>query len=632
MSFTGSFSHRQKSSQEQDTQASLDLNESFTDNRSFWDPGSETFAQPRPEPILADSQDLYSSQLEPDDERATSNVASHLQEQLQTSRYEVRERFSTSSWVARQDQQEPVVGLRSKEAQQQQDKQEDAPSPTATQQDLASISFHASQATTIDETPVDVYAGRSSLSKQELHKVADKLLAHRTYGPPKPEPVGQPAVWADARMDLCETLHYFRSYQGACHSTGGFVRGFMFDKVAHVRDYMDSNVVIARAGGGQVKDKDSGEMKASGDQVEGNHSQNLRNCMAHYNPVVIITGADNPHMPSQPPHQYCVLDYFKPTHIWTEKSGKSNIVRYRRDTHSHSVHIDVSFAHGYRVNRYSIPGIEGFVTHMIANSSVVEEPGGPDEMFEELQGMDIGLRRRPLEGGMLKGGMFTRHFAVNYGMPYKFIAATESHPFPEASHPVSKARSRLNWAARHCLARPAPSSSSSSPTSEQDEAEAMNTSTSSTPALHDFNIHPFNEVLALGYFEGQRISYHDDGESGLGPTIATLSLGAPGMVRIRLKQKHHLGVSNAGIYTDTPPLPGCLQYDARHRLVSELSDLKARVSPSEYRKRLKQIPKELGLKASGNAKDVLTMRVAHGDVVLMHGEALQSLKEGERPG
>jgi alkylated DNA repair dioxygenase AlkB len=294
---------------------------------------------------------------------------------------------------------------------------------------------------------------------------------------------------------------------------------------------------------------------------------------------------------------------------------------------------------------------------MIANSSVVEEPGGPDEMFEDLQGMDIGLRRRPLEGGMLKGGMFTRHFAVNYGMPYKFIAATESHPFPEASHPVSKARSRLNWAARHCLARPAPSSSSSSPTSEQDEAEAMNTSTSSTPALHDFNIHPFNEVLALGYFEGQRISYHDDGESGLGPTIATLSLGAPGMMRIRLKQKHHLGVSNAGIYTDTPPLPGCLQYDARHRLVSELSDLKARVSPSKYRKRLKQIPKELGLKASGNAKDVLTMRVAHGDVVLMHGEALQryyehsvehagklrfamtcryidpdSLKEGERPG
>ena len=698
------------------------------------------------------------------------------------------------------------------------------------------MSFHASQATTIDETPIDVYAGRSRLSKEELHKIADKLLAHRTYGPPKPEPYGQPTVWADARMDLCETLHYFRSYQGACHSIGGFVRGFMFDKVAHARDYIDSNVIIARAGGGQVKHKSSGEMKASGDQVEGNHSQNLRNCMAHYNPVVIITGADNPHIPSQPPHQYCVLDYFKPTHIWTEKSGKSNIVRYRfeklnprkpswwsaknqqdpvslgslpppfarmcgtcakdsiqiylngwmclspscpsfwlilpssassphtsprepdeedlvydprflklrtpwpnddhdyplkpataslsqhamlgedtseafirglvcpscgrctprlswtrwecqcswkyapphtlvpalsireplwplsdtytcsRGTHSPSVRVNVSFAHGYRVNRYSIPGIEGFVTHMIANQSVVEESSGPDDMFEELQGIDIGLRRRRLEGGMLKGGMFCRHFAVNYGMPYKFIVATESHPFPEASHPVSRARSRLNWAARHCLAQPAPSSSSSSPSSEQSETDTMSTSTASISALRDFNTNSFNEVLALGYFEGQRISYHDDGESGLGPTIATLSLGAPGTMRIRLKQKHHLGVNNAGIYTDTPPMPGCLQYDERCRLVSKLSDLKTKASHSEYRKRLKQIPKELGLKASGNAKDVLTMRVAHGDVVLMHGEALQtyyehsvehagklrfaltcryidpeSLKEGERP-
>ncbi|KAF3033624.1 hypothetical protein E8E12_002666 [Didymella heteroderae] len=828
MSFTGSFSHRQKSSQEPDSQASRDLDASFVENRSFQDPGPETFAQPQPEPILADSQDLYSSQLGPDDGKLTSIVAAHLQEQLQDSRDEARERFSTSSWIARQDQQAPVADLRSEGVQQQRGVQEaadntnaswqtqatipwcppwNAPSPKPTQQAQASVSFHASQATTIDEMPIDAYVERSSLSKQELREIADKLLAHCTYGPPKPEPKGHPTVWADARMDLCETLHYFRSYQGACHSIGGFVRGFMFDKVAHARDYMDDDVVIARAGGGQVKDKGSGELKASGDQVEGNHCQNLRNCMAHYNPVVIITGADNPHIPSQPPHQYCVLDYFKPTHIWTEKSGKSNIIRYRfeklnarkaswwspkthpetvslgsllpphvrscgtcakestqiyvngwmclsptcpsfwlilpsnadsphtsprepdeagliydprflkahtpwpndsheyplkpstvslfrhavpgedtseafvrgvvcpscgrctprlswigwecscswtytpphtlipalsirdplwplsdaytcsRDIHSPLVRVSVSFAHGYRVNRYIIPGIEGFVTHMIANQTVVQEPGGPDEMFEDLQGMDIGLRRRPLEGGMLKGGMFTRHFAVNYGMPYNFIAATESHPFPEASHPVSAARSRLNWAARHCLARAQPSSASSSPSEEQDEGEAIGTSTNSTPALRDFEQRPFNEVLALCYFESQRISYHDDGESGLGPTIATLSLGSPGTMRLRLKAKHHLGVSNAGVYTDAPPLPGCLQYESRRRLVAELQALKSAVSATEYRKRLKEIPRDLGSKASGNARDVLTMKVGHGDVVVMHGAELQRYYE-----
>ena len=608
-------------------------------------------------------------------------------------------------------------------------------------------------------------------------------------------------------MDLCETLHYFRSYQGACHSTGGFVRGFMFDKVAHPRDYIDSNVVIARAGGGQVKDKDSGEMKASGDQAEGTVSQNLRNCMSHYNPVVIITGVDNPHIPSQPPHQYCVMDYFKPTHIWFEKSGDSRkIVRYRfeklnarkdswwrpksledplelgclpppvvktcdacsqeslqiylnswmclqptctsfwliplteglqglqpyepdeasliydprflkchtpwpndthsypltsndallsahavpsedtseaftrgvvcpscgrcnsriswlgwscpcgwkkeplhtlasalsireplwplsygytqsRDTHSALVKVHVDFAHGYRINRYTLPGINGFITHMIANRTVVSESGGPDDMFEELQREDIGLQRRSLQNTQLKGGMWTRHFAVNYGMPYKFIAATDSHSFSSAARPITATRSRLNWAAKYLLSQSPPRSLNSS-FDAMSTSTASNSSISSASAqLRDFEAHEFNEVLALGYFESQKINYHDDGEFGLGPTIATLSLGAPGTMRIRLKAKHHLGVSTSGVYTDALPLPGCNKYEERTARVNELRDLKATCTPSQYKARLKQLPKELGIRASGNAKDALTMKLGHGDIVVMHGAELQAYYE-----
>lgn len=638
--------------------------------------------------------------------------------------------------------------------------------------------------------------------KQDLHDIAADLFAHRTFGPPKPEPVGQPPVWADARMDLCETLHYFRSYQGACHATGGFVRGFMFDKVAHPRDYIDSNVVIARAGGGQVKDKDSGEMRASGDQVEGAISQNLKHCMNHYNPVVIITGIDNPHMPSQTPHQYCVLDYFKPTHIWIEKSGHSNILRYRfeklnvredswwrpkdiedpvrlgslpppvtkycgtcahespqiylngwmclrptcgsywlifpsgpdsprgsepfepdeasliydprflksrtpwpnddheypltsndavlsshavpgedtseafirgvvcplcgrcnsridwagwqcrtptcpwkktpphtlipavslreplwpltdsytpsRDVHSSLVAVHVSFAHNYRIHRYTLPGISGFITHMIANKTILEEPGGPDDMFEALQKTDIGLRRRLLENSQLKGGIYTRNFLVNYGMPYKFIAATDTHPFSSAARPITATRSRLNWAAKYLLSNEPPSSASSISASSQ---------SSSSTQLHHFEEHEFNEVLALGYFESQKISYHDDGEHGLGPTIATLSLGAPATMRIRLKAKHHLGVSASGIYTDAPPLPGSNAYASRLRHVDSLRELKATESPAAYRARLKALPKELHLKTTGNAKDALKLVLGHGDVVLMHGAEVQRYYE-----
>ncbi|KAH7366647.1 hypothetical protein BKA66DRAFT_536220 [Pyrenochaeta sp. MPI-SDFR-AT-0127] len=600
----------------------------------------------------------------------------------------------------------------------------------------------------------------------------------------KPEPSAQPQVWADGRQELCESLHYYRAYQGACYSTGGFVRGFMFDNVAHARDYVDSNVVISRAGGGLAKDKESGEMKAGRDQMENTIAQGLRNCISHCNPVVIITGVDNPHIPCMPPHQYCVMDYFKPTHIWFEKSGSNKIVRYRfekfntrqkswwqpkdirepldlgslqppventceicgknssqvylngwmclkpackafwsltatdgmpyepdealllydprflkqrtpwhnddheypltsntaklsgysvpgedtsqafwlgmvcpqcgccnsrldwlgwqcqnptcdfkrepphtlipalslreplwpvtnsytlsRDTHSPLLPVQVSFAHGYRINRYVIPGIDGFIAHMIANRIVLEEAGGPDAMFEELQQVDIGLKRRPMPNGKLKGPNYCRHFAVNYGMPYKFIAATASHSFEGAARPITATRSRLNWAAQLLLAQ-----------ASGRRAEEMGA---------QWKEKDFNEVLALGYFEQQKINYHDDGEHGLGPTIATLSLGAPGTMRIRMKARHYHGVSSAGMYDDAPPLEGCQQYAARKALQSALEALKIS-DPKAYNARRKQIPKQLKLKASGQAKDVLNMQLGHGDIVVMHGAELQRYYE-----
>lgn len=620
--------------------------------------------------------------------------------------------------------------------------------------------------------------------------MTERLFANRKPGLTKPAPAGQPEVWADGRQELCETLHYFRSYQSACYTTGGLARGFMFDKVAHARDYIDSDVVISRAGGGLAKDKDSGEMKSSSDQTDDTPIvQALKNCIKHYNPVVIITGIDNPHIPAQPPHQYCVLDYFKPTHIWFEKSGNSKILRYRfeklntqkkswwrpvdeqdpvelgvleppvekdcdccgkssiqiylngwmclqpscaafwnlvngssfgsyhqsqepteaslvydprflkqktvwpndnhdyplgsnppgisnyaipgedtsqafwsgivcsdcgrcnsrlnymgwecknptcdfklypphtlipattirepfwpltndytmsRDVQSSLIDVSVSFRHGYRINRYTLPGIDGFITHMIANKKVVEEPGGPDSMFEELQQTDIDLRRRAMPNGQLKGDSFCRQFAVNYGMPYKFIAATASHSFDTAARSITATRSRLNWAAKFL--------------------QTQETKTSMEQVSKDWIDEEFNEVLALGYFEAQKINYHDDGEFGLGPTIATLSLGAPGTMRIRMKARHYHGCSSAGVYDASPPLPGCQQFSARSALHPSLAHLHASDAKA-FRARLKEIPRELKLKASGNAKDVLRMELGHGDIVVMHGSEVQKYYE-----
>ena len=123
-----------------------------------------------------------------------------------------------------------------------------------------------------------------------------------------------------------------------------------------------------------------------------------------------------------------------------------------------------------------------------------------------------------------------------------------------------------------------------------------------------------------------RINYHDDGEFGLGPTIATLSLGSPGTMRLRMKARHHNGVSSSGIYNDTPPLPGSIAYDSRLAMQPTLTTLKA-TDPSAYRAKLKSLPKTLGLKGGGSARDAITLALAHGDIVIMHGAGLQKYYE-----
>ncbi|CAN9414358.1 unnamed protein product [Alternaria alternata] len=499
--------------------------------------------------------------------------------------------------------------------------------------------YAASEATTECEELSDPLVGEQVYTPDTdyLRDITERLLVQQNKGPNKPEPHGQPEVWADGRQELCETLHYYRAYQSACYSTGGFARGFMFDKVAHNRDYMDSNVVLSRAGGGLMKDIDSGEMKSKRDQSEDSAALGLRNCMINRNPVVIITGVDNPNIPSKPPHQYCVLDYFKPTHVWAEKSGDSKIVRYRFEklnTKKESwwrakdaqevielgslpspvekarcsrLELKVSFEHGYRINRYEIPGVNGFIAHMVANKTVLEEDGGPDAMFEELQQTDIGLQRRSMPNGQLKGPNYCRHFAVNYGMPYKFIAATASRPFDGVTRPITSTRSRLNWAAKLLLA--------------EENGKSMD------EVCQEWQEKEFNEVLALGYFEEQKINYHDDGEFGLGPTIATLSLGAPGTMRIRMKARHYHGVSSvAGLYDDAAPIPGCQQYEARLALQPAL-DVLRRSDTKAWNARRKQIPKQLGLTHRGTARDVLTMQLGHGDIVVMHGADVQKYYE-----
>ena len=270
----------------------------------------------------------------------------------------------------------------------------------------------------------------------------------------------------------------------------------------------------------------------------------------------------------------------------------------------------------WRVHTYDL--LDGnHITHFMANGTINHKPGGAHDMFTALQGADLGLQRFPLAMSAMEGESLTKHFAVNFGMPYKYIVSVDSKGFSEAPKPVMDALNRLTWAGRHCVS--------------------------------DGSFKDFNEELVLGYFEKQAIGvcffynwstirhgsvimltssaqYHDDGEKDLGPTIATLSLGGDATMTIRLKKRYYefpKGFALENYDPLAPIMPGSRLYKERIEINNYYRS--GDVQGFEIAKaELFQNLKKSNLK---NAAPILTMKLKMGDMVVMHGEEMQKYFE-----
>lgn len=193
-------------------------------------------------------------------------------------------------------------------------------------------------------------------------------------------------------------------------------------------------------------------------------------------------------------------------------------------------------------------------------------------------------------------------------MPYKYIVSVDSKGFDKASDEMLRAMGRLTWATEKAVA-------------------------SAGGAFL-----PPNELLTLGYFDEMKIGvcsppdgkrsanpgqYHDDGESSLGPTIATLSLGAKATMLIRMKYKYFNGFSKAKrILDDDPVLPGCQQELQRRELKEKLSS--GEITWKDYERRRRESSKKC---KNSEAHPFIKMELHHGDLVVMHGENLQKFYE-----
>ncbi|KAI5208900.1 hypothetical protein AUEXF2481DRAFT_6368 [Aureobasidium subglaciale EXF-2481] len=264
------------------------------------------------------------------------------------------------------------------------------------------------------------------------------------------------------------------------------------------------------------------------------------------------------------------------------------------------VKISVEFSHNYRWITYKFQvsaAEEGEVVHGIANKVVRDEPGGPNEMWEHLQVDCHGLVRRELSNALMNS------FTINYGMPYKFIAAGDSLPFTAAPWPVTEAVSRLNWADRM----------------------------TSGDAIKDKE--KFNELYLVAYLQDQSMNYHDDGEKGLGSTVATLSLGGRADMGFKPKSPFYHGMKTIHynkkrmtVMTMDDPLPEFPNYELRKQFIEEIRN--ANLPEDEEKARLAEMATALraaytGKKSHTKVDDYIKLSLGHGDIVIMRGAHLQ---------
>lgn len=159
---------------------------------------------------------------------------------------------------------------------------------------------------------------------------------------------------------------------------------------------------------------------------------------------------------------------------------------------------------------YDLPDA-GTVYHVISH-----DRRAADKLFHDYQVEAAGgfyFQRRALKANTVKGALLAQHFAVNSGVPYKYNVDTLSVPFDQSPSCVMAALNLI-----------------SSGTSDVLKVDTR-----------------FNEILSVIYREGQKMGWHDDGEPGLGPVVASLCLGSPADISFRSKANRANGTFGAEV-------------------------------------------------------------------------------------
>ncbi|KAG4432501.1 hypothetical protein IFR05_012017 [Cadophora sp. M221] len=144
----------------------------------------------------------------------------------------------------------------------------------------------------------------------------------------KPEPFGQPPMFARTRGGLCDTVHQFKSNQGSGYrnkSRGGLSMyfGFLCDGGVYERDYFSDQVIICTIGGGREKDANGKMVLAKDHKEDHQFAMAAMNAMKNNQAVIACVGQSNTKFPVKLSHYYIVLGWFHITDVWFDKYEKS---------------------------------------------------------------------------------------------------------------------------------------------------------------------------------------------------------------------------------------------------------------------------------------------------------------------
>ncbi|CAG8434291.1 1549_t:CDS:2 [Funneliformis mosseae] len=145
----------------------------------------------------------------------------------------------------------------------------------------------------------------------------------------------------------------------------------------------------------------------------------------------------------------------------------------------------------------------GHVFHYVSNEKTNKLP---DMFLKEFQKIDCAnLKRHPVKqlSNMMGSCLFSRQFTLNIGAHYKQALDLDTVPWSSAPKVCKDSFVYMQNIVRNFIVPKA----------------------------------KFNQMLSAIYMEGQKMSWHDDGDKGVGPVIATLSLGSSAEMKFRRKVK-----------------------------------------------------------------------------------------------